>query len=507
MPSALVNLARAAAPAPVALAIGLDPIVAGPHLRALPDAAGRSLMTALRREGRLDAPAIARIVGVEDAEGVEAMLLLPSRAPGWTAVETAELAAALHEAIPVVILVGQPSSLARTPTHLSDLLRAHGAVPAFIGSLPPGDQVAPGCPVAILERPGPDATPPTVAALVDLDGPSPTLPHTLRALAADGIEAILIDRTGGEAAGAPPNAAVESARPGENPIAALARAAERSGADWFLHFSADERPVGPWVGVGLRDTVARIAASGGDTAAATVVLHPPTAVAQDLDPIDLPLDWRFATAPADTGRVALWRRGFGPGSPEAERARSARWNLLLRRFTAPAAPSPASPSPFARDDGWLTDAEGSASSPPPWLPWDEAAFAERYLAERLTGRGAFRRAFAVPPRCTWVAEERVLDWSGNVFKTAVGRVPSPDPANPEPGSCLIRWDTLGGSAASLFVARPGQPERFAARSAHGTVSIDLMQPNGAHYARLYDGDDRRRLLGELRFGFTMDLEE
>ncbi len=507
MPSALVSLASAAAmPPAVALAIGLDPIVAGPNVRAIPDAAGRSLLTALRRDRDLDAPSIARVAGTADGESVEAMLLLPGRAPGWTTADVAELAAALHEAVPVVIVAGQPSSLARTPDHLAELLRERGVVPAFAGSLPPDDHVAPGCPVAILERTRHVSAPPTVAALVDLDWPDPVLPHTLRALAADGIGAVLIDRTGGEAAGAFPGIAVEVVRPREDPAAALARATERIDADWFLHFAAGERPVGPWAGAGLRDTVARIAASGGDAATATIVLHPPTAVTTEIDPIDLPTTWRFATAPADTGRVVLWRRGFVPGSPAAERARSARWNLLLRRFTAPVTMAPASPSPFARDDGWLTDAEGAASFPPHWLPWDDTAFAERYLVERLTGKGTYRRAFAVPPRCTWIAEERVLDWRGNVFKTAVGRLPSPDPANPELGSCLIRWDTPEGSVASLFVARPGKPEQFAARSAHGTVSIDLIHPNGAHYARLYDGDDRRRLLGELRFGFTMDVD-
>ncbi len=503
MPSALVSLASAAAPSPVAaIAVGLDPVLAGRRVRGLPEAVGRSLLATLRRTGTLDAPKIAGIVGDEDDIG--AMLLLPGRAPGWTAVEVVELAAALHEAIPVVIVAGQPSSLARTPAHLAGLLREHGVAPTFAGSLPAEDSLTPGCAVAILERRADGVEAPTVAALVDVDRPSDLLPHTVHALAAEGIEVILIDRTG-DTAETLPGGAVEVARPREDRNAALTRAAERTRADWVLHFSADERPVGPWLGVGLRETVARIAKEGADTASATVVLHPPTVATPERDPVAMPILWRFSTAPADTGRVVLWRRGFGPGSPQAGSAQPARWNLLLRRFTPPVAPVLPPPSPFAVDDGWLADAEGPASDPAPWLPWDEAEFAERYLAERLTGKGAFRRTYPVPPRCTWVAEERMLDWHGNVFKTAVGRLPSPDPANPQPGSCLIRWDTLDGSVASLFVARPGQPERFAARSAQGTVSIDLIQPNGAHYARLYDGDDRQRLLGELRFGFTMDV--
>lgn len=505
MPSALVSLARAAA-APSErppLAIGLDPVVAGPHVRVIPDAAARSLLAALHAEGALDLPTVARIADIDGYDPLGAILLMPGRAPGWTTVEGAELAGALRDAIPVVILVGRPSSLARTPAHLAGLLRAHAAEPSFVGSLPPDDPIAPDCPVAILERPFPSAAPPTVAALVELDRPGALLPHTLRALAEDDVAVTLIDRSGG-GADAIPGAEVERQRPGEGPAAALARAADRSWADWFLHFSADERPVGPWAGIGLRDTVARFAARGWDAAAATVVLHPPLAEVPGRDPAELPTDWSFAAGAADAGRVALWRRGFGLGSPEADRARRAPWNVLLRRFTAPAVVADAPPSPFARDGGWLTDAEGARRV---WLPWDEAAFAERFLVERLTGHGAFRRAFAVPPRCAWIAEERVLDWAGNLFKTAVGRLPSPDPMNPVPGSCLVRWETPDGSAASLFVARPGQPERFAARAAHGTVSIDLIQPNGAHYARLYDGDDRRRLLGELRFGFTMDLDE
>lgn len=509
MPSALVSLARAAAapfPAPP-LAVGLDPVVAGPHLRVVPDAAGRSLLAALHAAGTLDLGTIAPILGIDESESPGAILLMPGRTPGWTAVEGAELAVALRDAIPVVLLVGRPSSLARTPAKLAELIRAHAAEPSFAGALPPGDPIAPMCPVVVVERPRPPAAPPDVAALVVRDRPSPLLPHTLDALAAGGIETVIVDRCDGAEVDQVPGAAVEFVRSGEGLDAALARAAERTGAEWFLHFAADERPVGPWAGLGLRETVARIAASGWDTAAATVVLHPPMADVPGRDPADHATRWRFSTSAADTGRAALWRRGYGLGAADAGNARRAPWNILLRRFTTPSAGAVAPPSPFARDDGWLADAEGAAIDPGTWLPWDEATFAEHSLVERLTGHGAFRRAFPAPPRCTWIAEERVLDWGGNLFKTAVGRVPSPDPVDPKPGSCLIRWDTPDGSAASLFIARPGQPERFAARSAHGTVSIDLIQPNGATYARLYDGDDRRRLLGELRFGFTMDLDD
>jgi hypothetical protein len=501
MPAPLLALVRAAA-APdhcPPLAIGLDPATDGSGVRGVPIAGAMNLLAAARQREGLDRAAVAAALALDPDEVGGAVLLLPSRRTGWTAVEGAELAVALAGALRTVVLAPPPSSLLNTPAALAAALRTRGAEPSFLGSLPPDDDLAPGCPVAVLESMLAPAPLPTVAAVISAQRPNSVLPHTLRALAEECIRAVVIVPPEAGHLDDVPGAVLAARLPGETEPEAVARVAAAQKADWILAFAAEERPFGPWPGVGLRETIARFAAHGGDAAAATVVLHPPSDAALDRDPLRLAREWRFATGRADAGRVVLWRRDLDPHDAPAANRRSP-WNLLLRRI---AGREGNDGTPPRNDSGWATADEPGGRV---WLPWDDG-FGERFLVERLTGHGVFRRTFPTPPDCVVSTEERMTEWRGSAFTTRVVRLPAPEPLDPRPGAILLRWEAPEGRLASLFLARPGRPERFIARQPRGTVTVDLVEPNAAYYARLYDNDDRQRLLAELRFRFAMDLDE
>nr|MBA3415022.1 hypothetical protein [Chloroflexia bacterium] len=425
MQAPLIRLAAtiAGGDAPIVLfgldtAPALDAKVASP-LRAVSEAGAGHLVGLLGRAEPLTDDLLAEATAV-DAETLAAAVavLIPGRGGGWTTTGAAVLAADLVERLRAVIVTARPSGLAQSPHDLDAILRRATATPLFTGWLPPDDALAPGCPVAILQ-PLPDAPEAPVTALLRVQDDEATLEHTLRWLAGEGIATIVVD--GGSTDGSTNLAEAWLGR-GVVSVARAETEAETTfleeatatdvGSGWLLRLAASERLQGPWPETGLRRTLGRFTAAGWDSVGATT-LDFGSGPGDDgrLDFGRSPRPWRFAL-PDPAARPVAWRVG-------GDRARRAPYNLLVRRY-------PVGPADRTRD--WNT----LDLSPPDWEPWDETALG-RFLVERLTGHGIFRRRYPTPPEGCWFAEERLLDWTPSLLNAVLSRLPSPDPLAAEPG--------------------------------------------------------------------------
>ncbi|MCC6315012.1 MAG: hypothetical protein IT337_13490 [Thermomicrobiales bacterium] len=508
MPPLLLDFARTLAgddPARPVLAFGFDRPPAEPDettspIIPVPPAALQALLRTARDGGAVTATDLADAAGIDPALLAQAVgVVMPGSARLWSSVDAAELAEIALASLSPIVFAARPAGVFLTPAALRDRFARHGASVAMAGSLPIDDDFAPDSPVVVLEREPVVAGAPPVRAFVHARDDADVLPGAIHALAEDGVEVVIvIDRDAPDAArelaerllgrGA---AAVERCHPDPTAadgaparIAALAAAGD---TPWVVALEADERLSGPWPGIGLRETLGRLAAGGHGAVRATTMLAElapgaPEAIRR----------WRVAAAAADFGRIVAWQPHAVPARPVAAprlgvqtAAAPAPWNRLLRRIVAADDPAVALGS---------------------WTDWDAEDVADRWLVERLTGHGAFRRACPTPPDLIWRIEERLFDWGGNLLKAGVSRLPLPDPMRPQGGICLIRWDTPDRAGGSLWLSLPGEEERFAGGGASGTISVGGVEPNRRYVARLYRDDERSRLLGEMQFGFDLAVE-
>ncbi|MFM9105163.1 MAG: hypothetical protein ACKOWF_00500 [Chloroflexota bacterium] len=475
---ALIHFVRRLAGDGATLAVGAPP---GPSLAGMPvidEDGARGLAEAARAEAIADPAAIARLAGVNPgdlARGV--VLVMAGRNAGWHFPDLLDLLPHLVRAAARVVVVARPVSVAGSPAALAALLAGRGAAPFSAGISPRHDPIAPGCPVAVIERPVAAASVSAGAILrcgEDLDAAR----ASLRTLASMGMPVAVVDPGSGEAARAlaGEEGVLLSSRAGDDAEPVVAEAASALGADWIADLNAGEHLRSPLPDLDVPGFLALLAAMGHDEVVATIA---------DVGP---PLDghepglgyWRFAPEPAAFGRVVARRTRSGDGDGSVSRSP---YNLLLLRDAPGLSPSAhgVNREPFA-----LAGERGDA------------------LIERLSGHGVFALAYPAPPMLRWTVTETVVSWHGNVLKAGIGRLPYPDPAAPVPGSCLVRWDTLDGAPASLLAAIGDVPERFVARGGSGTVTIDNILPGSPATVRLVADGAGSRVLGSLRLAFEFD---
>lgn len=506
------------------LAFGLDEDVPDDELLVhVPTVAARQFIVQSRAGIPLTPQVIAAAAGIPiDAVAETVCVVFSRRRFGWTTLDAADLAALLEPLVGAVLLTVAAGGLIQSATELGALLRDRQVEPLFLGLLPPTDGLTHGGPVAVLSRPrnARQTALPRVVAFVHTRNQDVVLAHTLASLVQDGIEPIVIDH--GPIQGAAERSVTWLAggarsveHTGDDPArtaAKIERLAAESGADWCIVQNATERISGPWQALGLRASLAKLGEFGYHAASATVIVfdeHPGREETEDFGAA--PGSWRFSTDSDDFHRIVAWQPGVetdrpGPANPRpidpASRKR-APYNLLLRRYE-----SDRQGAAESRDGSDAGDGVPAVASNPDrrrfvWLFWDPAGFEHRFLVERLTGYGIFQHVFPRPPGCQWWTEESITSWDGSFLKAGVARLPSPDPMNDQTGLCLVRWDTVDGQPASLWVQRPGQVEQFAGRGPSGTISFDGIIPNRTYQARLYTDDRRQTTLGTIHFGFRM----
>ncbi len=472
MTPALIQFVRLLGGEGGVVAVGLPdgPSLVGMH--AIDEDGARALAEAARTDRFRDLDDVPAMIDLEgDDLAHRTVVAMAGRDAGWQFPDLLDVLPHLVRATARVVVVARPASIAGSPDRLAEMLRSRGIAPFLTGFTPRTDPVAPGCSFAIIDPGVASAGEALVGAVVRCGDELTAASDTLRWLAAEGFAAAIV---ADGAAGIAENLSGTTGVIGAFPDAEVAfDALAASGVDWVLDLVAGERVRAAFPDRSIAESLAIISALGHGEVRATIVDDGP------------PLEghesgagyWRFAPEPEAFGRVVARRAERGETTTRSP------YNLVLIR-----------PVPNLPLDAWGVNRE-------PLGLLEERGVA---LVERLSGCGVFDLTFPNPVGLRWHTEESIVSWHGNVLKAGVGRLPYPDPMAPEPGACLIRWDTIDGSPASLTVRRGDGPERFIARGGSGTVTIDGLQLGVKEVLRLTSDTGRRPILGEMALWFEFE---
>jgi len=318
-------------------------------------------------------------------------------------------------------------------TMFTNLLTAAGLPPAFVGLTRTDSQTgAKEAVLAIIEGAGTPALEPApagfrVAAVLTGYNEWDVLPFTLRRLLADGLEVVYVDNwsTDGslEAVRAEFGDAVRSMRypdtlPERTEWADLLVHGERqavsTGADWLIHYDADEIRESPWPGLGLRDALWNVQLRGFNAVNFRVLVFRPTEpddIPDGIDPTSVLTHWDHLRRPSALVQLKAWRN-TGASVDLAETGGHAvsfpdraifPYDFLLRHYPL-RSPAHGRRKVFdERRSRWSTqETEGRGwhrhydhlepTDPFVWDPselhvWDPQVFARDCLTERLFGIG------------------------------------------------------------------------------------------------------------------------
>ena len=428
------------------------------------------------------------------------VLVLPGRTASWNLDSGVAILRGIAPHVGTAILAAPISAHTLTSDDLLRQVGAAGLAPTFSGLISADDSLAPGSPAVIIDNTVADPPLAKVLLIVVNEHADETADRLIADAVADGCSVAILDLANSDQPridrwrelGVLGAAQCSDAADVRESIVALTGRIE---ADWYVVQTSRQRLIGPWEGVGLRETLSRFGAAGWNAAGRTVIhAAPEQPVAPDRDPYRVLASWKFGVTNRElTGAVAI----------RPARARSV------------------TPVP----DPWVFDHAGYAVSPfnlvvvdieepildgdapplPRRRPWPGQPDTAQFLIEHLSGYGAFSRTYPNPPKITWWAEESVLTWGGTILRLGIGRTPRPDPLNPVYGQCLIRWDLGEDPVAELWLSPSDGPDEFGGRGSKGTILVDMVRPNVEYVARLY-GDDRRSMkIGEVRFGFRCEI--
>jgi hypothetical protein len=476
---ALIRFARSLAGDGGVLAIGIPggPSLAG--ILAIDEDGARTLAEAARGEALDDPANVSRLTGVEaDDLAQRTVLLLASRSHGWQLSDLLDLVPPLSSAVRRIVVVALPGGFTFTAERLGQLLEERGVPPLLTGLTPVSEYLAPAAPFAIVER-EPERLPGRVAIALRCDDDLEAARFSLLALAGQPVSVILLDTGAGttgaalaEMAGVASVLSVSE----ENAPAAAEQAAASLDATWIVDLVAGERLRSPWPDLPLDETLSRLGASGADHVIATMV-----ATSAPLDGYQPGSSfWRFDASASSFDRVIARRLDASTTSDRSP------YNIVVQRV----------------DHSLAQDAPGVQTE-----PWALAVERGAHAIERLTGHGAYTLTWPAPVGLRWNAVETLMYWEGNLLKTAIGRIPFPDPLAPEPGAGLVRWDMPDGSAATLTLLRGDEAEVFAGRGPSGTITVDGLDPGVVAHMQLHQDEPVRKLVGEVRIWFDLEPEE
>jgi glycosyltransferase involved in cell wall biosynthesis len=446
---------------------------------------------------------------------------------------------------PLTLLAVVSSPGLATPRDLAQLLDEHRLPATFTGWLPPDDpEGAQTTLLAIIEADGPQVVspPPTfrVAAIMRTFNEEDIISESIEHLIAQGCEVYILD-------GWSTDRTVDRAKawlgrglvaieqfPPEGPIPyfpilALLRRVERLAAeietDWFIHVDADELRTSPWPGTTLREALFQVDQRGFNCIDHTVIEFPPTGVARDpARPVTDDLT-RFVFS-VDRSHF-VQRKAWKKQPRRVQLAASAGhdvtfpgrrvypFKFLLRHYPVRSQEHGERKlyrerrdrlNPFEAARNWsihyrrLPPSTQFVLDPEVLEPYEETCFNERYLVERLSGIGAYRRRLGSAPAATPVLhwESRTLPWSRAVLRAVAVRPPNLDPAALDLGAVTIDWNTRDRSHAALFVARGQGQEQLFDQGPSGHSEAPWIEAGIPYRFRLFSDIHRAALHGELK---------
>lgn len=83
-------------------------------------------------------------------------------------------------------------------------------------------------------------------------------------------------------------------------------------------------------------------------------------------------------------------------------------------------------------------------------------------------------------------------------RPSISASPNPVPFAEGPGKTVISWDTGDGSDAEVYVSSDGGEEKLFAKGSVSSSAANWIDANTTFEFRLYEGTDRKNLLGAVK---------